>query len=162
MRLLLALLFALSAAPAFAAEGDPHPADRPITSEEVDAYLLRKGLSLKDPKALDHLPNPLEVLRYEEQLKLTPEQRARAEAILKEVNQETANAGKVLVQAEKELSRGELDRNQTRALQDRIQSLEVEVRWNQQSFGQMLKSVLSPQQVKQLDALEKAEGEKRP
>ena len=161
MRLTLALLLALSATPALAAEPGPHPQEGAVTADEVEAYLQKKGLSLKDPRALDQLPNPTEVLRYERELKLTPEQRDKARAILKNVDQETQNAGKVLVQAEKELSRGDLDREQERSLLKRIEAIEGEVRWNQQSFGQMLKSVLSPGQAKQLDELEKAEAEKR-
>ena len=161
MRLLLTLLLALTATPALAAEPDPHPADGAITRDEVEAYLQKKGLSMQDPKALEKLPHPTEVLRYERELKLTPEQRLKAEQILKEVDAETQNAGKALVEAEKVLNRGDLDREQERSLLKRIEAIEGEVRWNQQSLGQMLKSVLSPAQAKQLDALEKAEAEKR-
>lgn len=150
MRVLVALMITLSAAPAFAAD-ELHPADRPVTSEEVEDYLKRKGLS---PKALDSLPSPLEVLRYEQELKLTPAQRTKAQSLLKDVDRMAETTGKELVKAEKELTRGDLDTQQERALTRRIESLESEMRWTQQSFGEMLKAVLSPSQAKQLEELE--------
>lgn len=103
-----------------------------LSNEEENAYLTGKGLGMARAAELNHYPGPAHVLELAVELGLTPEQRARTQALFATMASIATPLGKALVEEERALDR--LFSSQTitpvllaRAL-DRIGSLQAQVR----------------------------------
>jgi Spy/CpxP family protein refolding chaperone len=74
-----------------------------LSSEDVDAYLSGKGMGLARAAELNGYAGPAHVLELASQLSLTPEQRARTQAIFASMQAKAAELGRALVEQEREL-----------------------------------------------------------
>lgn len=93
------------AQPASAYAGQETRDIKALSPEEVSTYLSGKGMGLAKAAELNGYPGPAHVLGLAPQLALTPEQRARTEAIFAAMESKAATLGRALVEAERKLDR---------------------------------------------------------
>jgi Spy/CpxP family protein refolding chaperone len=97
------------AAPVAAAEspyvGQESRAIKALSPEDVEAYLSGKGMGLAKAAELNGYAGPAHVLELASQLSLTPEQRARTEALFASMQGKATELGRALVEQERELDR---------------------------------------------------------
>ena len=74
-----------------------------LSSEEVSDLLAGKGMGFAKAAELNGYPGPAHVLELAAVLQLSPEQRARTEALFERMNSQARQLGTQLVQAEREL-----------------------------------------------------------
>jgi hypothetical protein len=93
------------ASPASAYLGQENRDIKALSPEEVQAYLSGKGMGLARAAELNGFAGPSHVLELGEQLALTPEQRARTQALFASMESKAALLGQALVEAERKLDR---------------------------------------------------------
>ena len=76
-----------------------------LSSDDVNAYLSGKGMGLAKTAELNGYPGPSHVLELASQLTLTPEQRARTEALFSSMASKAISLGRALVEEERKLDR---------------------------------------------------------
>lgn len=74
-----------------------------LSPEDVSDLLAGKGMGFAKAAELNGYPGPAHVLELAASLQLSPEQRARTEALLDRMNSQARHLGAQLVQAEREL-----------------------------------------------------------
>jgi hypothetical protein len=74
-----------------------------LSPEEVADLLAGKGMGFAKAAELNGYPGPAHVLELAAPLRLSPEQRARTEALFERMNLQARHLGAQLVQAEREL-----------------------------------------------------------
>jgi Spy/CpxP family protein refolding chaperone len=74
-----------------------------MSAEDVNAYLSGKGMGLAKTAELNGYAGPLHVLELASQLSLTPEQRARTEALFAAMASKATSLGHALVEEERKL-----------------------------------------------------------
>ena len=76
-----------------------------LSEQQIADLRAGKGMSLALPAELNGYPGPAHTLELAEQLQLTPEQRARTQALFGEMQREASALGEALIDAERELDR---------------------------------------------------------
>ena len=76
-----------------------------LSPEDVNAYLSGKGMGLAKTAELNGYAGPSHVLELASQLTLTPEQRARTEALFASMASKATSLGRALVEEERQLDR---------------------------------------------------------
>ncbi|HWM28562.1 MAG TPA: Spy/CpxP family protein refolding chaperone [Woeseiaceae bacterium] len=76
-----------------------------LSLEDVNAYLSGKGMGLAKAAELNGYPGPAHVLELASQLALTPEQRAKTEALFASMESRAVALGRALVEEERKLDR---------------------------------------------------------
>ena len=74
-----------------------------LSAEDVQGYLSGKGMGLAKAAELNGYPGPAHVLELASQLALTPEQRARTEALFASMESKAVSLGRALVDEERRL-----------------------------------------------------------
>jgi Spy/CpxP family protein refolding chaperone len=74
-----------------------------LSADEIDAYLSGKGMGMAKPAELNGYPGPAHVLELASQLKLTPEQRAKTQALFDKMEVEAKRLGASIVDEERNL-----------------------------------------------------------
>lgn len=85
--------------------GQQHRDIKALSAEEVEQYLAGAGLGYAKAAELNRYPGPLHALELASELKLTPDQRARIEALMAEHKTEARRLGARVVERERELER---------------------------------------------------------
>lgn len=95
-----------SAAPAAAPYAGQQAREiKALSPEEVNAYLAGKGMGLAKAAELNGYPGPAHVLELASQLALTPEQRAKTQALFASMEAKATALGQALVEEERKLDR---------------------------------------------------------
>ena len=76
-----------------------------LSPEDINAYLSGKGMGLAKTAELNGYAGPSHVLELASQLTLTPEQRARTEALFASMASKATSLGRALVEEERKLDR---------------------------------------------------------
>jgi hypothetical protein len=74
-----------------------------LSPQEISDYLSGKGMGLAKAAELNGYPGPAHVLELATELKLTPDQKARTEALFKNMEARAITLGKELVEEERVL-----------------------------------------------------------
>lgn len=103
-----------------------------LSQEEVHAYLAGKGMGLAKAAELNGYAGPAHVLELRQELVLTPDQRARTEALYAAMTNQAVSLGQALVEQERKLDRLFASRSITSAAMvaalDEIGALQAKVR----------------------------------
>lgn len=116
MRTILALALILGTAAPLAAQQHQHQPSQPyagqqaraiksLSEAEIRGLLNGEGMGFAKVAELNHYPGPLHVLELADQLALTPEQRAKTQALFEGMKAHAIELGKRLVEQEGELDR---------------------------------------------------------
>lgn len=76
-----------------------------LSPDEVQDYLAGEGMGLAKAAELNGYPGPAHVLELAEPLELTPDQRARTEALFTSMQSRAQELGRALVEEERKLDR---------------------------------------------------------
>ncbi len=76
-----------------------------LSRDEIDGYLAGKGMGLAKAAELNGYAGPAHVLEMAAELRLTPEQKARTEALFAAMAAEATTLGRSLVDEERKLDR---------------------------------------------------------
>jgi Spy/CpxP family protein refolding chaperone len=96
---------ALAQVPASPYAGQDERDIKALSPEDIDSYQSGKGLGLAKAAELNGYAGPRHVLELASQLNLTPEQRAKTEALFTSMTSEAASLGQLLVLEERKLDR---------------------------------------------------------
>lgn len=122
----------LAAPPVSAYAGQQKREIKALSPEEVNAYLSGKGMGLARAAELNGYAGPAHVLELSRELALTPDQRARTEALFAAMTVQAVSLGQTLVEQERKLDRLFADRTITAAAMvgalDQIGALQAKVR----------------------------------
>lgn len=99
------LLSASSLAEPSSYAGEQTRAIKALSEQEIGDYLAGKGMGLAKAAELNGYPGPAHVLDLAAELRLSPEQRARTEALHAQMRSRAIAAGRALVDAENALDR---------------------------------------------------------
>ncbi len=98
-------LSASEASPASPYVGQEARDIKSLSAEDINAYLSGKGMGLAKTAELNGYAGPSHVLELASQLTLTPEQRARTEALFASMASRATSLGRALVDEERKLDR---------------------------------------------------------
>jgi Spy/CpxP family protein refolding chaperone len=96
---------ASAAAPASPYAGQESRDIKALSPEDVNAYLSGKGMGLAKVAELNGYAGPAHVLELASQLGLSPDQRARTEALFSSMESKATSLGRALVEQERKLDR---------------------------------------------------------
>lgn len=85
--------------------GMQHRTIKALSDQQVAELRDGKGMSMALPAELNGYPGPLHTLQLADQLKLSPEQASRTQALYAQMQQEAKAAGELVIAAETELDR---------------------------------------------------------
>lgn len=105
---------ASTAAPLQPYAGQENRQIKSLSAEDVDDLLAGRGWGLAKPAELNGYPGPAHVLEAADDLQLSPEAKAKIEAIFSAMNAEAKRLGKVYVDAERRLEEAFSKRNVAR------------------------------------------------
>lgn len=116
MRTVLALALILGTAAPLAAQQHQHQPPQPyagqqaraiksLSEAEIRGFLNGEGMGFAKVAELNHYPGPRHVLDLADQLALTPEQRAKTQALFESMRTRAIELGERLVEQEAELDR---------------------------------------------------------
>jgi Spy/CpxP family protein refolding chaperone len=74
-----------------------------LSPEEIDAYTTGKGFGMAKAAELNGYPGPAHVIELSAQLGLSPEQRAKTQALLATMQSKATTSGRALVEKERTL-----------------------------------------------------------
>lgn len=95
----------MAAPPVSAYAGQQARDIKALSQEEVYAYLSGKGMGLARAAELNGYAGPAHVLELSQELVLTPDQRARTEALFAAMTNQAVSLGQDLVEQERKLDR---------------------------------------------------------
>jgi Spy/CpxP family protein refolding chaperone len=128
-----------------------------LSAEEIDALLNGQGMGLAKAAELNHYPGPRHVLELAAELRLTPEQRTRAQASFERMRGEGVRLGRRIVERERELdamfAKGEIDASRLQAATAGIARLQGDLRAAHLAAHLDMRRILSPQQIAKYDEL---------
>ena len=137
-----------------------------LSAEDVDAYLAGKGMGLAKVAELNGYPGPSHVLELAAELRLTPGQRQRTEALFASMRNRAIDSGRELVAAERDLDRlfasKEITPASLAAAVERIGVLHAKVRATHLDAHLSQMNILSPSQVARYRELRGYAAEKDP
>lgn len=146
---LVLLAGAGSAQSAESAAGQAHTAS--LSPQQVADYLSGKGMGLARVAELNGYPGPAHVLELAKELGLSPDQRARTEALFASMRADAVALGKELIDAEAALDRLFASRTVTsdalRAAVGRIGSLQAKLRRVHLDAHVEQAALLTPEQI---------------
>jgi Spy/CpxP family protein refolding chaperone len=161
MRIAALVLFAALAAPA-AADTSPYAGEqqraiKALSSEEIDDLRAGRGMGLAKAAELNSFPGPAHVLELADRLNLSAEQRARTEALMRDMKADAQRLGATLLAAEQALDRAFAERNiddgVLHAQLTQIAALQGELRYAHLRTHLAQTAILTPDQVRQYDVL---------
>jgi Spy/CpxP family protein refolding chaperone len=161
-RTLFACMLALLAVSATADSQSPYVGQesreiKTLSPQEISDYLSGKGMGLAKAAELNGYPGPAHVLDLAAQLNLTPDQKARTEALFKNMQARAITFGKELVEEERALDSLFASHSMTPdALASslaRIGRLQGQVRQVHLQAHLEQTALLSPEQVRQYNRL---------
>ena len=134
-----------------------------LSAEQVDAYLLGKGMGLALAAELNGLPGPKHVLELSAELELTDDQREEMEGVYSIMNERAVALGGDIVERETLLDKAFLERTVTRdGLREQLDALGLlrgELRFTHLAAHLETVDVLTDHQVMQYQSLRGYEGE---
>ena len=95
----------VAAAPVSTYAGQQTREIKALSQDDVNAYLSGKGMALAKAAELNGYAGPAHVLELSEELALTPDQRARTEALFATMTAQAVSLGQALVEQERKLDR---------------------------------------------------------
>jgi Spy/CpxP family protein refolding chaperone len=150
----LAILALLVTLPALAQQpyaGQQAREVKSLSAEEVQQYLAGAGMGYAKPAELSSYPGPLHVLELADKLVLTPEQRARTQALMDVHKAEARAIGKKRVDAERALdalfAKGTMDGEALGRAVRAAATLEGEYRLSHLETHRRMRALLSEEQV---------------
>ena len=128
-----------------------------LSDQETADYLEGHGMGLSKVAELNHYPGPRHVLDQADDLELSAEQLAKAEAIWEGMDSKARALGTMIVTKENVLERmystGAATPADTRTLVDEIARLQADLRYTHLAAHLSMRSVLSTNQVAKYDEL---------
>ena len=122
-----------------------------LSAAEIQGYLEGRGMGLAKAAELNGYPGPAHVLELATQLRLTPQQRVKAERLERSMKN-AVRLGHWLVEAERRLNalfaKGEADDEKVTLLARRIGALEGEIRLVHLRAHIEMRRVLTADQIK--------------
>jgi Spy/CpxP family protein refolding chaperone len=122
-----------------------------LSETEIQGYLEGQEMGLAKAAELNGYPDPAQVLALANQLQLTPQQRAKAEHLIRSMKG-AARLGHWLVEAERRLNvlfaKGEADDEKITLLARRVGGLEAEIRLVHLRAHIEMRRVLTADQIK--------------
>ncbi len=164
VRMMFCMMFCMLilAAGSAAAQTSPYAGEqerslKALSEEEVRGYLAGEGMGFAKAAELNHYPGPKHVLAMAAELKLTPEQAARAQEIFARMQREASELGRKMVEKEGELDRafsaGKAEEAAVSALTLEIGDLLGRLRHAHLRAHLEMRAVLAPAQVEAYDRL---------
>ncbi|HEX2116502.1 MAG TPA: Spy/CpxP family protein refolding chaperone [Alphaproteobacteria bacterium] len=162
MRIATLALFALIAAPAAQADTSPYAGEqnrviKALSPGEIDDLRMGRGMGLAKAAELNSFPGPAHVLELADRLNLSAEQRARTEALMREMKAEAQRLGAAVLAAEQALDRAfaerRIDDSSLRAKLTEIAALQGELRYVHLRTHLAQTAILTPEQVRRYDVL---------
>lgn len=121
-----------------------------LSPDDVNAYLSGKGMGLAKAAELNGYAGPAHVLQLADSLGLTPEQRARTEALFASMESQASALGRTLVEEERKLDRLFATKTVTPELLndslDKIGTLQARIRATHLKAHLAQVAVLTPEQ----------------
>ena len=108
-RTLACLIIVIALCPAVWAQshqpyaGQTSRAIKALSATEIEGYLSGAGMGFAKAAELNHYPGPRHVMELADELRLTPDQRAKTQAIYDAMRQEAVQLGQRIVEAEQQL-----------------------------------------------------------
>jgi Spy/CpxP family protein refolding chaperone len=128
-----------------------------LSSEEIDDLRAGRGMGLAKAAELNSFPGPAHVLELADRLNLSAEQRARTEALMRDMKADAQRLGATLLAAEQALDRAFAERNiddgVLHAQLTQIAALQGELRYAHLRTHLAQTAILTPDQVRQYDVL---------
>jgi Spy/CpxP family protein refolding chaperone len=162
MRIAALILTALLAAPAAHADTSPYADQqgrtiKALAPAEIDDLRAGRGMGLAKAAELNSFPGPMHVLEFADRLNLSAEQRARTEALVRDMRADAQRIGAALIAAEQALDRAfaerRIDDAALHAQLTQIAALQGELRYVHLRTHLAQTAILTPEQVKQYDVL---------
>ncbi len=128
-----------------------------VAPERVAGLLESRGMGYALTAELNSHPGPMHVLELADELRLTPEQRQRTQALMDAMKAEGRGIGARIVDAETHLERmfrmGHIDQERLRAQTAAIGALEADLRRAHLAAHLEMRAMLTPEQVAAYDRL---------
>jgi Spy/CpxP family protein refolding chaperone len=128
-----------------------------LSDGEVSDLLAGRGTGLAKAAELNGYPGPAHVLELADRLGLTPDQKARTEALFKRMETDARDLGRALVERETSLDRlfasRRITREQLAAALEGIGRLQAQLRKVHLEAHLAQTGILTPEQVKRYDEL---------
>lgn len=127
-----------------------------LSAEDIAGLKAGRGMSLALAAELNGYPGPMHVLELEQQLSLTPDQRARTEAVMAEMRSQAQTLGAELIEAERHLDmrfqHRHIDPASLSATTLKIGELQGRLRNAHLVAHLAMVEILTPEQIKAYDA----------
>jgi Spy/CpxP family protein refolding chaperone len=128
-----------------------------LSPDEVKQYLAGAGMGYAKAAELNHYPGPMHALELAEQLRLSAEQRASTESLMKTHKAEARDIGARLIEAERALDAlfrsGNLSAETLSLAVSRSAALQGEYRLSHLETHRRMRALLTAEQVARYDAL---------
>ena len=129
-----------------------------LSDREVQDLLAGRGMGLAKAAELNRYPGPAHVLELADRLALTPDQRARTEALFKTMEVRRARSGQGLVEQEARArsavrSSRRITREELAATLEQIGRLQGQLRRVHLEAHLVQSEILTPEQIKRYDEL---------
>lgn len=137
--------------------GQEHGEIKALSPDEMKNYQSGKGMGLAKAAELNHYPGPAHVLELAQQLKLTPGQRARTQALFQNMEADAVRLGRAVIEQERILDElfatQAITREQLQSALETISGLQGRLRRAHLEAHLVQKDILTPEQVRRYDAL---------
>jgi Spy/CpxP family protein refolding chaperone len=166
LRNLIVILLCSLGVTSLALAGEPAPSPyvgqelqpvKALSDAEVQDLLAGRGMGLAKAAELNRYPGPAHVLELADRLGLTPDQKARSEAVFKRMEADARDLGRDLVERETSLDRLFGSRRITRdALADTLEAigrLQGQLRKVHLEAHLAQTDILTPEQIRRYDEL---------
>lgn len=128
-----------------------------LSREMIDSYRSGKGMGLSKAAELNHYPGPSHALELAEALGLSAEQREKAKALFKDMEDEAVRLGRAIVEREKlldtEFACRTIDEPKLRKLLEESAALQGKLRFAHMYAHLKMRELLSPEQIARYDEL---------
>jgi Spy/CpxP family protein refolding chaperone len=122
-----------------------------LSDADIESLRLGRGASLALPAELNGYPGPLHTLQFAEQLRLTPAQKQRTEALFRDMKSEAQGLGAKVIEAEAALDRlfasGNADVATVRVATARAAELHGELRAVHLRYHIAMRELLTARQI---------------
>lgn len=127
-----------------------------LSADEVAGLRAGRGMGFALAAELNGFPGPMHVLELEQQLRLTPDQRARTEVVMKRMREEAQALGSELIEVERHLDmrfqHRHIDPATLAAATSKIGDLQGRLRNVHLVAHLAMTEILTPEQIKAYDA----------
>lgn len=126
-----------------------------LSAEEVAQYRAGAGMGYAKAAELNHFPGPMHALELADRLKLTPEQKAKTEALMQEHKAQARAIGAKLVEAEAAIETlfrsGNVEPAALRSAVENAGKLQSDYRLSHLETHRRMRALLTPEQVARYD-----------